>query len=98
MSIAFIEYVLPDGKTRQISFDRPAEVENIAHRFIREGGRYEYEILTTGHASITAVKAVGQKDEDDIATRVCQNAPEAVGTAVDYVVRQSEAFIGRAAA
>jgi hypothetical protein len=87
MGIPFTQYLLPDGRTRDEHIDRPADIEAIADRFIKSGGRYECEVLTTGEVSLTAVK-----DDDDVAIVLCQNAP-GVGERVDELVRESERFI-----
>jgi hypothetical protein len=87
MGIPFTQYLLPNGRKRQEKIDRSPEIEELAERFIKAGGRYECEILTTGHVSITAVYVVDE-EEQDIVIKVCQNGSE-VPDAVDYVVRES---------
>ena len=78
MSIPFTQYLLPNGQRRAQQIDRPADIESLAEKFIASGGRYECEVLTTGHVSFTAVKEI---DPDD------------VETAVDRVVLKSQAFL-----
>ena len=61
MSIPFTQYLLPNGQRRAQQIDRPADIESLAEKFIASGGRYECEVLTTGHVSFTAVNVmVGQ--------------------------------------
>jgi hypothetical protein len=83
--VPFTQYLLPDGRTRPQWIDRPAEIKALADRFIRAGGRYECEMLTTGEISFTAVH-----DEDDlpIAIEVGQNGPDVLAM-VDRLVRRS---------
>lgn len=96
MTIPFTQYLLPNGRIRRINIERPKEIEEIAQRFIKAGGRYECEILSTGEASITAVKMVRGQD-GDVAIAVGPNDAEKVGELVDRVVRDSEKFIEVAA-
>lgn len=91
MSIPFTQYILPNGRRRHEEIDRPDEVEAIAKRFIDSGGRYECEVLTTGHVSLTAVKDV-DGEQQDVEIIVCANGPEIPGK-VDELVRRSEAHI-----
>jgi hypothetical protein len=58
MTVAFTQYLRPDGRKRSCGFNRPPKVEALAEQFIAAGGRYECEELMTGHASLTAVYEV----------------------------------------
>lgn len=91
MGIEFTEYVLPRGRSRMQWIDRPEEIERLAQEFIDSGGRYECEILTTGHVSLTAVHKVDGEDQD-IAIEVCGNGQE-VPDRVDRLVRKSVEFV-----
>lgn len=84
--IPFTQYVLPDGRQRSISIERPANVADLATRFIERGGRFEAEVLTTNEVSLTAVKDVDGEPED-IAIRICANGP-GIEDAVDSLVRE----------
>jgi hypothetical protein len=84
--IPFTQYLRPDGRRTSVEVDRPAEIEQLAERFIAAGGRYECEELTTGHASLTAVHP--ECETGDCAIAVVNNGPE-VPAAVDRVVRRS---------
>lgn len=81
--IPFTQYLLPDGRPKDIHIDRSPEVEELAFKFIKAGGRYEAEILRTGEVSLTA-----RKNDEDIAIVVCPNRP-GVGEKVDELVRAS---------
>jgi hypothetical protein len=87
MSIPFTQYLLPDGHCVDTSIDMPAEIEELAQKFIIAGGRFEAEILTTGHVSITAAYEI-DGELQDIAIKVAVNGPPVV-EAVEYVVRQA---------
>ena len=83
MSIPFTQYVLPHGRTRVETIDRPPNIEAMASDFIAGGGKYECEILTTGEVSFTAMKV-----DQTVAIVVCSNGPE-IPLRIDELVRQS---------
>ena len=87
MSIPFTQYLRPNGRKRPVDIERSPEIEAIAQRFIESGGKYECEELSTGHASLTAVKY-----GDDVAIELTMNGPS-VPDAVDRLVKKSEEFI-----
>ena len=91
MSIPFTQYLRPDGRTRDVDIEMPAEIEQLAQIFIRRGGKYECEELTTGHVSLTAVHLV-DGEYQDIAIQVCENGPE-VPACVEKLVRRSVAWL-----
>jgi hypothetical protein len=91
MSIPFTQYVLPRGHRREEQIERPEDIEDIAKRFIQSGGRYECEVLTTGHVSLTAVHELDGEDQD-VEIIVCANGPE-IPEKVDELVRLSEKHI-----
>lgn len=87
----FTQYILPHGRREPVSIERPDEIEALAKQFIDSGGRYECEVLTTGHVSLTAVHTVDD-EEQDVAIEVCANGPD-VPVRVDQLVRKSIEFI-----
>jgi hypothetical protein len=97
MTISFTQYLRPDGRRRDVEVDRSSEIEAAAaaERFVAAGGRYECEVLTTGHASLTAVHAVDGEDRD-IAIVLCDQP--SVPERVDELVRRSIAWLAASAA
>jgi hypothetical protein len=91
MAIPFTQYLRPRGEKRAEEIERPAEIEEMAQRFIAWGGRYECEVLTTGHASLTAVAEVAG-EEMDVCIVLCRNGPM-VPEKVDELVRKSVVFM-----
>ena len=83
MSIPFTQYLLPDGRKRYELVDRPQEIEDIANSFIANGGKFECEILTTGHVSFTACKF-----DRDVEIEICTNGPDVL-EAIDRLVRRA---------
>lgn len=88
--IPFTQYLRPDGRKRPCSIDMPADVEALAFKFIEDGGWFEVEELTTGHASLTACRVV-DGEPGDIAIRVVENGPPVL-TAVEELVREAAAW------
>ncbi len=89
MTIPFTQYLRPDGRPRAVSIDRSASIEAAAAEFLRVGGRYECEELTTGEVSLTAVLTpVGEAEPRDVEGVVCANGPPVL-EAVDELVLAS---------
>lgn len=86
MSIPFTQYLRPDGRKTPVEIDRGSYIEELAREFIKSGGYFECEELTTGHASFTA----GHMDypDGDIAIEVVRNGPM-VPAAVDRLVEKA---------
>lgn len=87
MSIPFTQYLLPDGRTRQESIERPVEVETVARSFIAAGGCFEAEMLGDGQVSLTA-----ELGETCVAIEIVPNGPE-VPNAVDRIVNETAAYL-----
>lgn len=87
MSIPFTQYLRPNGRTEEISIGRSTEIEDMAARFIKAGGAYEVELLSTGEVSLTAVM-----DNTDVEIELVPNG-EGVALAVDKLVRASMAHL-----
>ena len=88
MSIEFTQFLMPNGRRQHIEVDRPKEIEQLAHDFIKRGGWFECEVLSTGHVSLTACFNTAD-GPDDIAIRVIPNGPE-VNIAVDELVLEAQ--------
>jgi hypothetical protein len=96
MAIPFTQYLLPDGRKKSISIDRPDAIEAIAEQFIAAGGWYEAEILTTGHVSLTAGLTVDDEPQD-IAFQIIEIGP-GMADAVDKLVHASIAYLSKVTA
>jgi len=92
--IPFTQYLLPNGRRRDEAIERPPEIEALAQQFIASGGRYECEILTTGHVSLTAVKTIDENEgPQDVEIIICANGP-GIKEKVDELVKRSIRHIG----
>lgn len=76
MSIPFTQFLMPDGRRRSITIDRPAPIEDLAKQIIAAGFRFEIEMLQTGQVSMEIVKDVPDPGvADSVAIEICHNGP-----------------------
>lgn len=87
MAIEFTQFVLPRGERKQTWIERDDDIEALAERFVAGGGWFECEVLTTGHASLTACMN-RENGDNDIEIEVVPNGP-GVGEAVDRLVKRA---------
>ncbi len=80
--IPFTQYLMPDGRKRDVSISRPKEIYDKALDIIDAGYRFEAEVLTTGQVSLT----ITGRDED-VDIEVVENGPK-VPLAVDNMVNR----------
>lgn len=79
--IPFTQYLMPDGEQRAIWMpDRSTEVNKKAQQIIDALFRFECEVLSTGHVSLTV-----SDDFGDYSTRVVRNSP-GVALEVDKLI------------
>lgn len=81
--IPFTQYMRPSGRAVEVSIVRPAEIMQLAEKIISDGLRFECEHLSSGHVSLTITS-----DDEDVAIKLCDNAPGKVGEAVDDLIRK----------
>lgn len=80
--IPFTQFMLPNGARRSIEIERPEAITEKAEAIIKAGFRFEVEILSTGHVSLTITG-----DNIDVAIRVVSNGfAVAVAAAVDDMI------------
>ena len=82
----FRQYLMPDGRTKDISIDRPEEIEEMAGLVVHRGGRFEIEMLSVNRDGGDEISVTCVHEDMDIAIELCLNGPE-VPEAVDKVVR-----------
>lgn len=82
MSIPFIQYLLPDGRRRDISIERDQLTEVKANAILDKGFHFEAEMLRTGDISLTIHDP---ENEEDVAIEICKNGPEVL-KAVDKLI------------
>lgn len=88
MSIPFTQYLRPDGRTKGVEIDRPAEIEDAAKRLIDSGCVFEIEELSDGTVSMTC-----ERDDEVLAHELCPNGPD-VPTTVDRMIQSALVLVG----
>ncbi len=79
--IPVTQYLRPDGRKIRVYVDRPRDIYNKAMEIIDMGYRFETEVLTTGHVSLTIAD-----DEADHDIELTNNEPEAPNEAFDRLI------------
>lgn len=83
MTIPFTQFLMPDGRQKEVSIDRPEAIGTLARGLIDHGCVFEIEMLSTGEISMEVMHG-----ENSIAAEICLNGPE-VPKAVDRLVEQA---------
>jgi hypothetical protein len=89
-TVAFTQYLRPNGRAVDVSIERPDEISNLADKIVSRGYRFECEHLTTGHISVTIANPKKDIDED---IEVINNGPE-VPIAIDRMIKRFASKIG----
>lgn len=79
-AIPFTQYLLPHGRKREVSINRPKDVYDKAMDIIKNGFCFEIEILNNGLVSMTITDDDGDQDYE-----IVSNGPE-VPMAVDRMI------------
>ena len=94
MSIPFTQYLLPNGRKRPITIERPAAIEAQAQALLGRGCVFEVEVLRTGEISLEALGPESDGDRETLSVEIVENGPE-VPDAVDrLVVTAATTFAG----
>lgn len=86
--IPFTQFLLPNGKRTQITFDASSLSEDfldIAWKVIDCGVKYEIEMLRSGQISMEAMYG----DDECLAGEICENGPIVV-TCVEKMILDAE--------
>lgn len=86
MAVPVTQFMLPDGRRKAITVERPREIAERAHKIIGRGLRFEAEVLMTGQVSLT-VSDPGE--EVDLFIEISPNGPEVL-EAFDRLVLAAE--------
>jgi len=71
--VPFTQYLLPNGRKREVTMDVDKATCEAATKLIADGVHFDAEILTTGEVSLTAEN--DSLDEPVLATAVVKNGP-----------------------
>jgi hypothetical protein len=88
MSIAFTQYLRPNGRAAPVSIDMSPETEALAAELGGAGYRFEIEVLRTGDVSMDCSRG----PDDVLAIEVVPNGP-AVVEAVERLVVLAHAML-----
>jgi hypothetical protein len=83
--IEFTQYLRPDGRKQQTWAETSTEIALMAQSLKDLGCRFEAEVLTTGHVSLTIERDDAEGEIESLAIEVVPNGPE-VPKAVDRLV------------
>jgi hypothetical protein len=76
--VPFTQYILPNGKKRDLLMPASPEVMNKAGKILAEGYRFEIEILRTGEVSATIMDPIQEVDADIIIVENDERCPRKV--------------------
>ena len=80
--IDFTQYLMPHGRAKPVSVDRPDDVYQKARELIRAGYHFEIEMLSTGDVHMDCSR---DGSDEPLANELCANGPD-VPPAVDRLV------------
>lgn len=89
--IPFTQYLMPDGRQKEISIERPPLIESLARQAIEAGAVFETEVLSTGEVSLT-MRHCDDEEHTTLCIEVCSNGPSVLD-AVDKLVCDSHAAL-----
>lgn len=92
MDVAFTQYLRPHGERRPVLIDRSPDIATVAAGLVTAGCRFDIEVLTTGHVSMTIEQDDAEGETHVLAQRVVPNGPE-VPTAVDELVMEANGLL-----
>jgi hypothetical protein len=86
--IKVTQFLLPDGRQKEVFIERPDEIAAMAGKIVAAGYRFTVELLTTGHVSMAI-----EDDEQDHDIELVPNAPGVVGQGFDRLVTRFAATL-----
>lgn len=90
MAIKFTQYLRPNSRKKDVTIDRPPDIEAQASRLVAAGARLEVEELTTGMVSLTCEREDESGEVDVMSMKIVPNGP-AVLAAVDSLINAAAA-------
>jgi hypothetical protein len=81
----FTQYLMPDGRKKEVSTERSPDIEAKAKTIREWGGEFEVEMLTTGDVSMTVEYDDDEGERQSLAHEIVVNGP-LVPIAVDRLV------------
>jgi hypothetical protein len=85
--IPFTQYLRPNGRQREVSISRPADIEAKAQRIIDAGFRFEIEELGVPEPLPNVSMTITHPQRGDVAIELCRNG-HAVPKTVDKLITE----------
>ena len=83
MIVDVVQFLMPDGRQKEITTELPDECEGLYRNMLECGCRFEAEVLTTGEVSVTI-----SDDEGDVDIVLSKNCPDVQGGMAAMLQRQ----------
>ena len=80
--IEFTQYMLPDGRRKQITMDVPDEIQTKYDDLRENGYHFDAEILTTGIVSFTC-----ERGDELLGIELSENGPNVVMAVRDLIIK-----------
>lgn len=85
MIIPFTQYLMPDGRAKEVSFECEEYQDSLVQDLVNAGCRFEVEMLSTGEVSLTVEYEDPNGENITLAHEICPNGPE-VGIAIEQLI------------
>jgi acyl-CoA thioesterase FadM len=88
MKIQFTQYLMPDGRQREVFFESKKEHDDKVTALTEAGVSFEVEMLSTGEVSLTVEYEDLDEENITLAHEICSNGPE-VTAAVETLIKEA---------
>lgn len=88
MKVPFTQFLMPDGRRKQVFFDCKPEQDSKVMSLIEAYVSFEAEVLQTGEVSLTVEFEMPDGENETLAHEICPNGPE-VETAVEKLINNA---------
>lgn len=88
MIVEFTQFLRPDGRKRTIHFElADKSLDESVNRLLKEGFRFEIEVLQTGEVSMEILREDEDDEVDSIAMEVIKNKPGGIVPFIEKMIR-----------
>lgn len=92
--IPFTQYLLPDGRKRDIKWECTSHEQEVKARALLDAkARFEAEMLQTGQVSLTCEITGNDGEDHTLAHEICENNPQVVEAVARLVETAHDALI-----
>jgi hypothetical protein len=86
MKIPFTQFLLPDGRRREVTFDCDSKYDKKVQSILDSGATFECEILGMGNVSLTVEFENPNGEHVTLAHELSENSPEIVGKTETLII------------